>query len=141
MNIDKELEAIFDDPLLKMSTEEEELFDIPKDMRRVIARKQADYVAQHKLCENFADYKPMFEKVHQELREGKRSLVKLAKTSSIETGQSFPSKATISRICASLNIPESYLLLFSISEDDIPEDKKIYFRNFGEPLKKILISD
>ena len=56
---------------------------------------------------------------------------------SIETGQSFPSKATISRICASLNIPESYLLLFSISEDDIPEDKKIYFRNFGEPLKKI----
>lgn len=89
MNIDKELEAIFDDPLLKMSTEEEELFDIPKDMRRVIARKQADYVAQHKLCENFADYKPMFEKVHQELREGKRSLVKLAKTSSIETGQFF----------------------------------------------------
>ena len=60
---------------------------------------------------------------------------------SIETGQSFPSKTTISKICASLNIPESYLLLFSISEDDIPEDKKIYFRNFGEPLKKILISD
>ena len=89
MNIDKELEAIFDDPLLKMSTEEEELFDIPKDMRRVIARKQADYVAQHKLCENFDDYKPLFEKVHQELREGKRSLVKLTKTSSIETGQFF----------------------------------------------------
>ena len=59
----------------------------------------------------------------------------------IETGQSFPSKTTISKICASLNIPESYLLLFSISEDDIPEDKKIYFRNFGEPLKKILLDD
>ena len=58
-------------------------------MRRVIARKQADYVAQHKLCENFEGYKPLFEKVHQELKEGKRSLVKLAKTSSIETGQFF----------------------------------------------------
>ena len=87
MNIDKELEAIFDDPLLKMSTEEEELFDIPKDMRRVIARKQADYVAQHKLCENFADYKPMFEKVHQELREGKRSLVKINKTATLAVGR------------------------------------------------------
>ena len=28
MNIDKELEAIFDDPLLKMSEEEESLFDM-----------------------------------------------------------------------------------------------------------------
>ena len=28
MNIDKELDAIFDDPLLKMSEEEESLFDI-----------------------------------------------------------------------------------------------------------------
>ena len=89
MDIDKELEEIFDDPLLKMSEEEEQLFDIPQDMRRVMARKQADYVAQHKLCENFEDYKPLFEKVHQELRQGKRSLVRLAKTSSIETGQYF----------------------------------------------------
>ena len=89
MDIDKELEEIFDDPLLKMSEEEEQLFDIPQDMRRVMVRKQADYVAQHKLCENFEDYRPLFEKVHQELREGKRSLVKLAKTSSIEIGQFF----------------------------------------------------
>jgi len=62
MDIDKELEAIFDDPLLKMSKEEEQLFDIPKDMRRVIAKKKADYVAQHKLCDDFEKYKPLFEK-------------------------------------------------------------------------------
>ena len=37
---------------------------------------------------------------------------------SIETGQSFPSMATIGKICSSLNVPESYLLLFSITEDD-----------------------
>lgn len=89
MDIDKELEEIFDDPLLKLSNKEQKLFDIPQDMRKVIARKKADYIAQHKLCENFEDYKPLFAKVHRELKQGKRSLVKLAKTSSIEVGQFF----------------------------------------------------
>ena len=87
MDIDKELEAIFDDPLLKMSKEEESLFDIPQDMRRVIARKKPDYVAQHKLCENFQDYKPLFAKVHQELKEGIRSLVKINKTATLAAGR------------------------------------------------------
>lgn len=89
MDIDKELEEIFDDPLLKLSEEEQSLFDIPQDMRRVIAKKKADYVAQHQLCENFDDYKPLFAKVHRELKQGKRTLVKLAKTSSIEVWQFF----------------------------------------------------
>ena len=87
MDIDKELEALFDDPLLKMSKEEESLFDIPQDMRRVIAKKKADYVAQHKLCENFDDYKPLFAKVHQELKEGRRSLVKITKTATLTAGR------------------------------------------------------
>lgn len=87
VNIDKELEAIFDDPLLKMSEEEERLFDIPQDMRRVIAKKKADYVAQRKLCENFDAYKPLFDKVHQELKEGKRSLVKINKTATLAAGR------------------------------------------------------
>ena len=87
MDIDKELEAIFDDPLLEMSKEEASLFDIPQDMRRVIAKKKADYVAQHKLCENFEDYKPMFAEVHQDLKEGKRSLVKINKTATLIAGR------------------------------------------------------
>lgn len=87
VNIDKELEAIFDDPLLKMSEEEERLFDIPQDMRRVIAKKKADYVAQRKLCENFDAYKPLFDKVHQELKVGKRSLVKINKTATLAAGR------------------------------------------------------
>ena len=87
VDIDKELEAIFDDPLLKMTEDEERLFDIPQDMRRVIAKKKADYVAQHKLCENFDDYKPLFEKVHKELREGLRSLVKINKTATLTEGR------------------------------------------------------
>ncbi len=60
---------------------------------------------------------------------------------SIETGQSFPSKATISKICSSLKIPESYLLLFSITEDDIPEDKRVLYRALAEPLKEGLIRE
>ena len=87
MDIDKELEAIFDDPLLKVSYEEEKLFDIPQDMRRVIAKKKPDYVAQHKLCENFDDYKPLFAKVHLGLKEGKRSLVKINKTATLAAGR------------------------------------------------------
>ena len=87
VNIKEELEEIFDDPLLQLSEEEENLFDIPQDMRRVIAKKKADYVAQRKLCENFDDYKPLFEKVHQELKEGKRSLVKINKTATLVEGR------------------------------------------------------
>lgn len=87
MDIDKELEALFDDPLLNVSEEEKKLFDIPQDMRRVIAKKKADYVAQHKLCENFDDYKLLFAKVHRELKQGLRSLVKITKTATLSEGR------------------------------------------------------
>lgn len=87
MDIDKELEALFNDPLLNVSEEEKKLFDIPQDMRRVIAKKKADYVAQHKLCENYDDYKPLFAKVHRELKQGRRSLVKITKTATLSEGR------------------------------------------------------
>lgn len=87
MDIDKELEALFDDPLLNINEEERNLFDIPQDMRRVIAKKKADYVAQHKLCENFDDYRPLFAKVHRELKQGLRSLVKITKTATLSEGR------------------------------------------------------
>ena len=87
MDIDKELEALFDDPLLNVNEDEKKLFDIPQDMRRVIAKKKADYVAQHKLCENFDDYMPLFAKVHRELKQGLRSLVKITKTATLSEGR------------------------------------------------------
>ena len=80
VNIDKELEEIFDDPLLEISNREAELFDFPTDMRKSMKRNSADYVAQHKLCENFDEYRPLFQQVHQDLRQGKRSLIKISKT-------------------------------------------------------------
>ena len=87
MDIDKELKDLFDDPLLKIGEEEQRLFDIPQDMRRVIAKKKADYVAQHKLCENFNDYRPLFAKVHRDLKQGRRSLVKINKTATLAEGR------------------------------------------------------
>lgn len=53
---------------------------------------------------------------------------------SIEQGESFPGKNTIIRICKALEIPESYLLLFSISAENIPENKWILYNAIKEDL-------
>ncbi len=60
--------------------------------------------------------------------------------SQIETNQTFPHKNNIEKICAALDVPVSYLLFLSISEDDLPEDKKEIFNALNEPIKKLLIS-
>ena len=87
MDIDKELEKIFDDPLLSdITAKEAGLFDIPQDMKDVIGRKQADYVAQRKPCEDFYKYAEGFKKVHSDLKAGKRSLVRIAKTVNLKEG-------------------------------------------------------
>lgn len=87
MDIDKELEEIFDDPLLNISEREVELFDIPADMRKSMENKsKADYIAQRKLCEDFEAYRPLFQQVHQDLRQGKRNLVRISKTLNLQAG-------------------------------------------------------
>ena len=60
---------------------------------------------------------------------------------SIEKNASFPSKDTINKICDALEIPVSYLLFFSITEEDIPEEKKSIFNALTEPIQKILVDD
>lgn len=59
--------------------------------------------------------------------------------SQIETNSSFPHKTTIEKIAASLEVPVSYLLFFSISEDDVPEDKRNVFITLNTALKNILV--
>lgn len=87
MDIEKELEIILDDPLLGISEKEAELFDIPTDMRKaMVAKNKADYVAQRKLCEDFEHYLPLFKQVHLDLKQGKRSLVKISKTINLQAG-------------------------------------------------------
>jgi transcriptional regulator with XRE-family HTH domain len=80
-------------------------------------------------------------------KEQKISRVKLAERSdlsitalyNIENNLSFPSKETIDRLCASLEIPVSYLMFYSITEEDIPEEKRESFRFLQEPMKKFLM--
>ena len=87
MDIEKELDKLFDDPLLgDISPKEVELFRFPPDMRKVIHKKQADYVAQPKPCEDFYRYIDGFKQIHNELRSGKRSLVRIAKTTNLKEG-------------------------------------------------------
>lgn len=57
----------------------------------------------------------------------------------IENNLSFPSKDTIEKLCSSLNIPVSYLMFYSITEEDIPEEKRSSFHFLQEPMKKFLM--
>lgn len=60
---------------------------------------------------------------------------------SIEKNVSFPTKETIKRICDALQIPVSYLLFFSITEEDVPKEKQGIFNALKEPIQKVLIED
>lgn len=88
MDLDKELADIFNDPLMDVSYQEAKLFDIPKDMEGVMkAKKDApDHVAQRKLCEDFAQFKPLFDQVHHDLKTGKRQLLRISKTTNMQEG-------------------------------------------------------
>lgn len=86
MDVKKELEAIFDDPLLDISDTEKELFSLPEEMKTAVQKMQAEYVAQRRPCEDFDEYASRFEQVHRELKAGKRHLVKLTKTENLKAG-------------------------------------------------------
>ena len=58
---------------------------------------------------------------------------------SIENNVCVPTEKNIIKICEILEIPRAYLLLNSITEDDIPQEKLHIFKTFSEPLKKILL--
>lgn len=57
----------------------------------------------------------------------------------IENNAAFPQKSTIQRICDALEIPTSYLLLFSISEEDVPKEKRLAFNSLNKAMKSVLI--
>ncbi|WP_064966473.1 helix-turn-helix domain-containing protein [Tenacibaculum ovolyticum] len=69
----------------------------------------------------------------------KRCDVSVNALSQIEVNASFPQKSTISKICNALDYPVSYLLFFSITEDDIPEEKKVVFNSLNSAIKSVLI--
>jgi XRE family transcriptional regulator, regulator of sulfur utilization len=55
----------------------------------------------------------------------------------IEIDSTFPQKNTI----AKLEIPQSYLLFFSLSEEDIPEHKREVFNALSSTIKNLLVSE
>jgi transcriptional regulator with XRE-family HTH domain len=57
----------------------------------------------------------------------------------IEIGNVFPNKTTIEKMSKVLNVPISYILFFSITVDDVPDDKKQVFNSLSG-LKDLLIS-
>ena len=86
-DINKELEELFKDPILKITDEEKALFTLPEVLKAKKERKEADYVAQRIICENFADYESGFKQVHKDLREGKRMLKRYTGESAIQAGK------------------------------------------------------
>lgn len=69
-----------------------------------------------------------------------RSNLSITALYNIENNLSFPSKDTIDRICTSLGIPISYLMFYSITEDDVPEDKREFFKTAVGPVKAFLMN-
>ncbi len=59
----------------------------------------------------------------------------------IELNNSFPQKSTIKRICEELGVPSSYLLFMSITDEDIPEEKKPLFKTLEKAMKNLLLDE
>jgi hypothetical protein len=79
MPIDKELEELFNDPILDdIGKEDLSLFEVPENLKTT-EKDKPDYVARRVPCVNFSDYEAGFKKVHIELKTGKRSLLKFKK--------------------------------------------------------------
>ena len=46
---------------------------------------------------------------------------------SIENNESFPSRESLEKISAALGIPTSYLMFFAVTDEDVPEEKRVVF--------------
>jgi len=57
----------------------------------------------------------------------------------LETGKRFPRKSTVEKLCQVFGIPQSYLMLATIEESDIPEEKRVLYRVLVEPLRDELL--
>ena len=68
------IEDIFDnDPLNILDvSDEEELFDV-KNFK--LEKNKTDFVARRKTCKDFEKFRPLFETIHEDLRQNKRKLL------------------------------------------------------------------
>ena len=68
-----------------------------------------------------------------------RSEISITALYNIENNLSFPSKDTIQSLCQSLGVPVSYLMFYSLTEEDVPEEKREFFKMAVEPVKAFLM--
>lgn len=68
-----------------------------------------------------------------------RSGISVTALYNIENNLSFPSKDTINGICSALGVPVSYLMFYSLTEEDVPEGKREFFKVIIEPVKAFLM--
>lgn len=84
---DSKLDDILNDPLFDLNETEKELFNLSEPIRKGMEKKRhVDEVAQHKPCEDFADYAHLFAQIHKELHEGKRHLIQYQESAIQEKG-------------------------------------------------------
>lgn len=78
-------DAIADDPFnLLKSDSQSDIFELKHV--KVFEKIKLEYIARRKVCKDFAQYKPMFETLHQELISKKRKFIKY-KSSDLEPGR------------------------------------------------------
>lgn len=58
----------------------------------------------------------------------------------LEKGRAYPPKATVEKLCQAFDIPQSFLLMASIEESDIPEEKRVLYRALLVPLRDELLT-
>lgn len=58
-----------------------------------------------------------------------------------ELGKSNPPKESVKLICDAFHVPVSYLMLSTVEEKDIPENKRVLYRALLEPLKNELLEE
>ncbi|MDX2362393.1 MAG: helix-turn-helix transcriptional regulator [Crocinitomicaceae bacterium] len=59
--------------------------------------------------------------------------------SQIETGLRKPQKSTVEKICRELDIAEPLLVILSLEDSDIPEDKKKMFEMLYPTVKDLML--
>lgn len=68
-----------------------------------------------------------------------KSEISITALYNIENNLSFPSKDTIHSLCKSLGVPVSYLMFYSLTEEDIPIEKREFFKTAVGPVKAFLM--
>lgn len=69
------------------------------------------------------------------------SLCNLSQTSlsQIESGIKRPNPKNLAKICNSLNVSESFLYLYGLDVDDVPESKKETFKILFPSIKEMML--